>query len=125
VTQLARDVLDEIKEEYSEIDVMVVSEQAKYIENAISSVFKSILFGGILAFIVLFIFLQDFKTPVIIATVIPISIIATFNLLFALDISLNIMSLGGLALGVGMLVDNSIVVTDGILVKMQLQTISA
>ena len=114
VTQLARDVLEEIKEEYSEIDVMIVSEQAKYIENAISSVFKSILFGGILAFIVLFIFLQDFKTPVIIATVIPISIIATFNLLFFCGISLNIMSLGGLALGVGMLVDNSIVVSESI-----------
>jgi len=114
VTQLAREVLKEIKEEYSEIDVLVVSEQAKYIENAISSVFKSILFGGILAFIVLFIFLQDFKTPVIIATVIPISIIATFNLLFYRGISLNIMSLGGLALGVGMLVDNSIVVSESI-----------
>jgi len=114
VTQLARDVLDEIKEEYPEIDVMIVSEQAKYIENAISSVFKSILFGGILAFFVLFIFLQDFRTPIIIATVIPISIIATFNLLFFLGISLNIMSLGGLALGVGMLVDNSIVVSESI-----------
>ena len=114
VTQLARDVLDEIKEEYAEIDVMIVSEQAKYIENAISSVFKSILYGGILAFIVLFVFLQDFKTPVIIATVIPIAIIATFNLLYFCGISLNIMSLGGLALGVGMLVDNSIVVSESI-----------
>lgn len=114
VTQLAREVLDEIHEEYPEIDVMIVSEQAKYIENAISSVFKSILYGGILAFFVLFIFLQDFKTPMIIAAVIPISIIATFNLLFFLDISLNIMSLGGLALGVGMLVDNSIVVSESI-----------
>ena len=114
VTQLARDVLDEIREEYPEIDVLVVSEQAKYIENAISSVFKSILYGGILAFVVLFIFLQDFKTPVIIATVIPISIIATFNLLYYRDITLNIMSLGGLALGVGMLVDNSIVVSESI-----------
>lgn len=114
VTQLARKVLDEIHEAYPEIDVMIVSEQAKYIENAISSVFKSILYGGILAFFVLFIFLQDFKTPMIIAAVIPISIIATFNLLFFLDISLNIMSLGGLALGVGMLVDNSIVVSESI-----------
>jgi HAE1 family hydrophobic/amphiphilic exporter-1 len=114
VTQVAREVLEEIKREYSEIDILVVSEQAKYIENAISSVLKSILYGGILAFFVLFIFLQDFKTPVIIAVVIPISIIATFNLLFFRDITLNIMSLGGLALGVGMLVDNSIVVSESI-----------
>jgi HAE1 family hydrophobic/amphiphilic exporter-1 len=114
VTQLAREVLVEIEREYPEIDILVVSEQAEYIESAISSVLKSILYGGILAFLVLFIFLQDFKTPVIIAVVIPISIIATFNLLFFRDITLNIMSLGGLALGVGMLVDNSIVVSESI-----------
>jgi len=63
---------------------------------------------------VLFIFLQDLKTPVIIALVIPISIIATFNMLYFRNITLNIMSLGGLALGIGMLVDNSIVVSESI-----------
>jgi HAE1 family hydrophobic/amphiphilic exporter-1 len=116
VTQLVRDVLDLVKGEYPEIDILIVSEQAKYIENAISSVLKSILYGGILAFFVLFIFLQDFKTPVIIAVVIPISIIATFVILFFFfpNVTLNIMSLGGLALGVGMLVDNSIVVSESI-----------
>ena len=116
VTQLVRDVLDQVKGEYPEIDILIVSEQAKYIENAISSVLKSIFYGGILAFFVLFIFLQDFKTPVIIAVVIPISIIATFVILFFFfpNVTLNIMSLGGLALGVGMLVDNSIVVSESI-----------
>ena len=114
VTKLAREIIDEIQDENPEINIRVVSEQAKYIENAISSVLNSILLGGILAFFMLFIFLQDFKTPVIIAVVIPISIIATFNLLFFRDITLNIMSLGGLALGVGMLVDNSIVVSESI-----------
>ncbi len=114
VTQLARDVMAEIELENPQIDILVVSEQAKYIENAISSVLNSIILGGILAFFVLIIFLQDFKTPSIIAVVIPISIIATFNLLYFRDITLNIMSLGGLALGVGMLVDNSIVVSESI-----------
>lgn len=114
VTRLVRDVLDEVTQENEQIDIMVVSEQAKYIENAISSVLMSIIFGGILAFFVLIIFLQDFKTPSIIAVVIPISIIATFNLLYFRDITLNIMSLGGLALGCGMLVDNSIVVSESI-----------
>jgi HAE1 family hydrophobic/amphiphilic exporter-1 len=114
VTKLAREVMDEIRNENPGIKIMVVSEQAKYIESAISSVLNSIVLGGILAFFVLFIFLQDFKTPVIIAVVIPISIIATFNLLFFRNITLNIMSLGGLALGVGMLVDNSIVVSESI-----------
>lgn len=114
VTRMAREVLEEIKRRNPQINIQVVSEQAKYIENAISSVVKAIIFGGILAFLVLFIFLQDLKTPVIIAAVIPISIIATFNLLYFRDITLNIMSLGGLALGVGMLVDNSIVVSESI-----------
>ncbi len=114
VTREAREVLTEIQATNPGIEVLVVSEQAKYIENAISSVLNSIILGGILAFLVLFVFLQDFKTPVIIAVVIPISIIATFNLLYFRDITLNIMSLGGLALGVGMLVDNSIVVSESI-----------
>lgn len=114
VTETAREILDDIRQENQEINILVVSEQAKYIQNAISSVQNSIILGGILAFFVLLIFLQDLKTPVIIAVVIPISIIATFNLLFFRGITLNIMSLGGLALGVGMLVDNSIVVSESV-----------
>ena len=114
VTQTAREILADIQAQNPGIEVLIVSEQAKYIENAISSVRNSILLGGVLAFMVLFIFLQDFKTPMIIAVVIPIAIIATFNLLYYRDITLNIMSLGGLALGVGMLVDNSIVVSESI-----------
>ncbi len=114
VTRDAHIVLEEIKKENPGIDLLIVSEQAKYIEEAISSVVWSIIFGGILAFFILFVFLQDLKTPIIIAVVIPISIIATFNLLYFRDITLNIMSLGGLALGIGMLVDNSIVVSESI-----------
>jgi len=114
VTRLVHEVLDEIGKENPGVNILFVSEQAKYIEDAISSVLKSIIFGGILAFFVLFVFLQDLKTPVIIAVVIPIAIIATFNLLFFRDVTLNIMSLGGLALGIGMLVDNSIVVSESI-----------
>ncbi len=113
-TRLAKEVLDEIRRENPDLDILIVTEQAKYIQNAISSVLNAILFGGILAFVVLFVFLQDVKTPVIIAVVIPISIIATFNLLYFQGITLNIMSLGGLALGVGMLVDNSIVVSESV-----------
>jgi HAE1 family hydrophobic/amphiphilic exporter-1 len=114
VTQTAREILEDIQAENPSIEIFIVSEQAKYIEDAISSVRNSILFGGILAFLVLFVFLQDFKTPMIIAGVIPIAIIATFNLLYYRGITLNIMSLGGLALGIGMLVDNSIVVSESI-----------
>jgi len=114
VSRKVREVLLELKAENPEISLLVVSEQAKYIENAISSVLLSLVLGGILAFLVLFIFLQDAKTPLIIAAVIPISVVATFNLIFFRGVTLNLMSLGGLALGVGMLVDNSIVVSESI-----------
>ncbi|MFQ6070012.1 MAG: efflux RND transporter permease subunit [Candidatus Aminicenantales bacterium] len=114
VSRLAHKVLEEIRDENPQVNILVVSEQARFIENAVSSVVRAIIYGGILAFLVLFVFLQDVKTPVIIGVVIPVSIIATFNLLYFRDITLNIMSLGGLALGVGMLVDNSIVVSESI-----------
>jgi len=114
VTHKVRKILEEVRKENPSIEILVVSEQAKYIENTISSVVKAIIYGGVLAFLVLFVFLQDLRTPAIIAVVIPISIIATFNLLYFRGITLNIMSLGGLALGVGMLVDNSIVVSESI-----------
>jgi len=114
VTRRAKQVLEEIKKQYPKVNIFIVSEQAKYIEEAVASVIEDIIIGGILAFLVLLIFLNDLKTSIIISTVIPISIIATFNLLFFQGITLNIMSLGGLALGVGMLVDASIVVSENI-----------
>lgn len=114
VTHRARDVLKAIGKENPQVKIVVVSEQAVYIENVISSVWKAIIFGGLLAFLVLFIFLQDLKASIIIAVVIPISIMAAFSLLYFRNITLNIMSLGGLALGVGMLVDNSVVVSESI-----------
>jgi hydrophobic/amphiphilic exporter-1 (mainly G- bacteria), HAE1 family len=114
VTRLAKKVIDQVQKENPEIHLLVVSEQAKYIENAISAVINEIVQGAILAFLVLLIFLQEWKTPLIIDTVIPISIIGTFNLLFFSNITLNIMSLGGLALGVGMLDDCAVVVSENI-----------
>ncbi|MBS3819459.1 efflux RND transporter permease subunit [bacterium] len=114
VTQKLREVLQQIRSRNKQMDIGVVSEQANYIENAISSVLNAIIYGAVLAFLVLIVFLQDLKTPLIIAVAIPIAIIATFNLLYFMDITLNIMSLGGLALGVGMLVDNSVVVSESI-----------
>ena len=84
------------------------------IEDAIGAVKDELIQGAILAFLTLLIFLQEWKTPLIIDTVIPISIIGTFSLLFFGNITLNIMSLGGLALGVGMLDDCAVVVSENI-----------
>ncbi len=114
VTRLARRVIAQIRREHPGVTVEVVSEQSRYIETAIGAVRDEIIQGAILAFLVLLIFLQEWKTPLIIDTVIPISIIGTFSLMYYGHITLNIMSLGGLALGVGMLDDCAVVVSENI-----------
>ena len=92
----------------------VLFDQSVFIAQAVSEVRNNALLGGLLAVLVLFVFLRDFRSTLIIGIAIPISIVATFILMLTRGVSLNIMSLGGLALGVGMLVDNSIVVLEAI-----------
>ncbi len=94
--------------------VEVVFDQATFIEQAVDEVLNAAVLGGILAIFVLYLFLRDLKSTAIIGLSIPISVIATFFAMYASGISLNIMSLGGLALGVGMLVDSSIVVLESV-----------
>ncbi|MDP8230290.1 MAG: efflux RND transporter permease subunit [Candidatus Gorgyraea atricola] len=88
--------------------------QAKTIQNAIDAVKTSLLYGAILAVLVLLLFLRDLTPTFIIAVTMPISVMATFILMYFNNISINVMTLSGLALGIGMLVDNSIVVLDNI-----------
>ncbi|WP_406663075.1 efflux RND transporter permease subunit [Gallaecimonas sp. GXIMD1310] len=92
----------------------VLYDQSRFIQHAISEVKDSAWIGGLLAMLVLYLFLRDFRATVIISLAIPVSVIATFNLMLFEKVSLNIMSLGGLALAVGMLVDNAIVVLENI-----------
>lgn len=91
-----------------------VYDQSTFISSAVDEVVNAGIIGGILAIIILFLFLRNFWATVIISLSIPVSVIATFNLMYGYDITLNIMSLGGIALGIGLLVDNSIVVLENI-----------
>lgn len=95
-------------------EVVVLSNRAEFIEAAVQEVWDNTLVGGALAVLVLLFFLRELRATLVIAVAIPISLLATFVPLSLLDVSLNVMSLGGLALGVGMLVDNSIVVLEAI-----------
>ncbi len=113
-TQLAKDLIEELAEESPDYAITIAFEEAKFIEQALNNVWVSLIFGGFFAFIVLVLFLSDLKSPIFIFISIPIAIITTLVLMYFTEISLNIMSLGGLALGVGMLVDNSIVVLENI-----------
>ena len=92
----------------------LLSDQSGFIENSITEVQINAIIGGIMAVLVLFVFLRNVVHTLIVGLTIPVSIMATFAPMYMFDVSLNIMSLGGLALGIGMLVDNSIVVLESI-----------
>jgi len=94
--------------------IETLSDQSIFIENSVNEVKFTAIIGGILAVLVLFVFLRNFTATLIVGISIPISIIATFAPMKMFSVTLNIMSLGGLALGIGMLVDNSIVVLESI-----------
>lgn len=114
VSKLVNAELEKLRSEFEDIKIIVISDQAIFIQDSINSVLEAIIYGGLLAFLVLFLFLGGWRNPFNISIAIPISIMITFILMYFSKISLNIISLSGLALGIGMLVDNSIVVSENI-----------
>jgi len=106
-----------IKKRLPGYEIDIINNQGVFIENAIGEVEESALIGIIFAVIVLFLFLHRIGITLVVSLAIPISIIATFNLMYFNGLTLNIMTLGGLALGAGMLVDNAIVVVENIFRK--------
>ena len=115
VVRSTRKALEKLASQFPEgISIFTVMDQAEYIEFSISNVANNLLLGAVLAMLVLFVFLRNFRSTLIIAFSMPISVIATFILIYFGGLNLNMMSLGGLALGVGMMVDCSIVVLENI-----------
>ncbi len=108
------DALEEIKAQHPKFSFNITMEQASYIEDSIASVAESAMIGGLLAIIVLFLFLGNARNALVIGVSMPISIVTTFIGMYMSGMTLNIVSLGGLALGVGMLVDNAVVVLENI-----------
>ncbi len=96
------------------VEMQVLFDQSRFIKTSINEVLSNALLGALLAITILYLFLRDIRSTLIIGLSIPISILTTFVMMRQLGVSLNLMSLGGLALGVGMLVDNSIVVLESI-----------
>ena len=111
--------VERINQLRSDLELVVISDESTFIQSSIDNVRNAMLWGGILAIIVLFAFLRNGSTTLIIGISIPISIIATFALLYFGGLTLNMMSFGGLALGVGLIVDNSIVVLENIVRQRQ------
>ena len=114
VAQAVFKELERIKRDIPQVTLTPIIDSSEYIQNSISNVGRAAIYGGLLAVLVLLFFLRSFRSTTVIATAIPISIIATFALIYFGGFTLNIMTLGGLALGIGMLVDNAIVVLENI-----------
>ena len=116
ISNAVNDRIDELllESSYEDLDTAVLYDEGEFISASIDSVTSALIFGGLLAMVVLLFFLRNLKTPFIVGIAIPFSVIVTFGFMFFADIGLNIMSLGGLALGIGMLVDNAIVVIENI-----------
>ena len=118
VAQAVRDRLDTLEARLERIgeglELDVITDQSRYIRQSVSEVLQTAFIGGTLAILVLMLFLRDIKATVIIGISIPVSVVATFFMMYVFDVSLNIMSLGGITLGIGLLVDNSIVVLESI-----------
>lgn len=106
--------IERLNAAHSEIQLTVIDDQSEFIRKSLGNVLESLLSGAALAIVVIYVFLRDLETSLIIATSIPISVIGAVAGLYFSGATLNIISLGGLALGIGMLVDNSIVVIESI-----------
>ena len=114
VAQKLHAELAQINQADNENRLKVIYDQSEFIESAVNEVTSAALFGSLLAMMVIYLFLRDIIATLIISISIPFSVIATFNMMYFADISLNIMSLGGIALAIGLLVDNAIVVLENI-----------
>ncbi len=118
VASAVLDRVEELERDLREIDpqleLSLLADQSRYIRDSVSAVIQTALIGGSLAIVVLFLFLRSAPKTLIIGISIPVSVVATFFLMYVAGVSLNIMSLGGITLGIGLLLDNSIVVLEAI-----------
>lgn len=115
-------VVEKVKESYKKLssdegyaaDIHLLDDQSEFISDSVSNVLASMLIGGALAIAIIFVFLKKVRTSLVIAVTMPLSVLAALVCLSLMGITLNMVSLGGLAVGIGMLVDNSIVVIEAI-----------
>ncbi len=115
ISQRIRSEIEAIQSELdNDINLNYVYDEAEFILEAIGDLGMNAALGALMAVLVLFVFLRSFKTTIIIGLAIPISVVATFVLMYFADLTFNLMTLGGIALGIGMLVDNAIVVIENI-----------
>ena len=108
------DKFEELKEENEDLILITLMDQGIYIDLVMDSILNNVLFGAVLAVLILILFLKDWRPTAVVACSIPVSLITAIVCMYFSGVTLNVISLSGLALGVGMLVDNSIVVIENI-----------
>ncbi|PZX50717.1 multidrug efflux pump subunit AcrB [Algoriphagus ratkowskyi] len=109
-----KEAIELFKTDYPQVDFEITQDQSNLLNAAISNLETSLLFGGVFAFAVLFLFMKDYRLPLIIGVSLPSSLLISFLIFYFFNLSINIISLSGLALGIGMLIDNAIIVLDNI-----------
>ncbi len=113
------DLMADFSKEYPEIEFEVTRDQTELLEYSISNLIQNIIAGIILACLIIFLFMQDFRSPVLVALTIPTALIFSMLVFYVIGLTINIISLSGLILGVGMMVDNTIILTDNITARWQ------
>lgn len=115
--QLRKELNNQIanfKEDYPQLEFNISQDQTELLDLSINNLIGNILFGGLCTFIMIFFFMNDLKTPILIGIVIPVSLIITFLCFYLFHISINIVSLAGLVLGIGEIIDSAIIVIENI-----------
>ena len=114
VTSRLREVIAQLETEFPEIRMEIVAAQADFVVDALSNLGQEIVLGGIMSLLMILVFLRDWRSSLAIAAILPLSVLVALVFLQLFDVTVNVLSLGGLALGVGLLVDNAIVVADAV-----------
>ncbi|MEZ4376803.1 MAG: efflux RND transporter permease subunit [Gemmatimonadales bacterium] len=112
VTKELQATIDQLQEEFPDVTIRLVAAQARFVQDALSNLSQEIIIGGALSILLILVFLRDWRISMAIGLIIPLSVLVALTLLQLLDVTINILSLGGLALAVGLLVDNAIVVAE-------------
>ncbi|QNO15295.1 efflux RND transporter permease subunit [Alkalicella caledoniensis] len=114
VASRVRDRMDIVQERNQGLEIVALMDQGVYVDMVVGSISSNLIFGGVLAVLILLLFLRDIRPTIVVGFAIPVSLVTALILMYFSGVTLNIISMGGLALGVGMLVDNSIVVIENI-----------
>jgi len=112
VTQTMADAVTQLKTEFPDIGLSIVAAQARFVTDALGNLGQEIILGGALALMIILLFLRDWRSALAIGLIVPLSVLVALTALQLMGVTINVLSLGGLALGVGLLVDNAIVVSE-------------